>query len=144
MTSGVTSGRSPTGLLIHLGDDGTADGLDLLQLVLVLVGLRSLVSVEPAYGFLALVDDLLAVTLVQLALDVVVLNSGLHVEAVRLQAVLGSDAIFLLVVLILVLLGLRDHPLDVVLAETTLVVGDGDLLLLSRLLVDGRNVENSD
>ena len=145
--SAVTTASSFRGstsrLLVHLGDDGTADGLYLFQLILELVGICGLVGIEPAYGLLALVEDLLAVALVQLALDVIVLDSGLHVEAVRLQAVLCGDAVFLLFVLFLVFLSLGDHSLDVVLGETALVVGDGDLFLLAGRLVDGRNVEDA-
>ena len=79
-SSGLSSWGS-TGLLVHLRDDRAADGLDVLQLVLVLVSLSRLVGVEPADGLLALLFDLLAVGLVDLALDVVVLDGGLHVEA---------------------------------------------------------------
>ncbi len=134
---------STAGLLVHLGNDRAADGLDLLQLVLVLFRFGRLVAIEPADGLLALVQDLLAIGLVQLALDVVVLHGGLHVEAVRLEAVLGSDAILLLVILLLVLLGLGHHPLNFLFAEPALVIGDGDLLLLARRLVDGRDVEDA-
>lgn len=43
----------------------------------------------------------------------------------------------------LVFLGVVDHALDVVLAETSLVVGDGDLVLFTRRLVLRRHVQNA-
>ena len=65
------------------------------------------------------------------------------VEAVRLKAVLGSNAILLLFILVLILLGFRDHAFNILLAETTLVVGDGNLFLFSGRLIDGRHVEDA-
>ena len=52
-----------------------------------------------------------------------------HVEGVVLEAVLGLNTLLVLLILALVLLSLLDHALDLVLAETTLVVGDDDLVL---------------
>merc|ERR1712242_474865 len=88
---GSSSGRG-----VQLGDDGVADGLHLLLLLLELLNLGQLVSVQPLDGLIALVGHLLIV------------NGGLHVEAVALQTVLGGDPVLLLVVLVLELLGVVD------------------------------------
>ncbi len=52
-----------------------------------------------------------------------------HVKGIIFQAVLGVNPLLVLLVLHLVLLGFLDHPLDLVLAESTLVIGDDDLVL---------------
>merc|ERR1719300_1338302 len=128
--AGVEVGRSAARRLVQLGDDGVADALDLLLLVVKLLLLCQLVRVQPGDYLSALVDDLLLVLLTDLVLDLLVLDGGLHLEGVGLEGVLGGDAVLLLVVLVLVLLRLVHHALDLLLAQATLVVGDGDLVLL--------------
>ena len=49
----------------------------------------------------------------------------------------------MLLVLSLVLLRVLDHALDVLLAQATLVVGNGNLVLLARALVFGGHVEDT-
>uniref|UniRef100_A0A1I8I9W5 Secreted protein n=1 Tax=Macrostomum lignano TaxID=282301 RepID=A0A1I8I9W5_9PLAT len=129
--------------LVQLGDDGVAHLLELLLLMVVFVLLGGLVGVEPLDDVVALVQDGLLVVLGDLVLELLVLDSLAHGEGVALERVLGRDALLLLVVLGLVALGLVDHPLDVLLAETALVVGDGDLVLLVGALLHGGHVENA-
>merc|ERR1712107_727558 len=121
---------SSSSLLVELGDDGVAHSLHLLLLVLELLHLGELVGIQPLDGLVTLVSDLLLVVLADLVGDLLVLDGSLHVEAVALQAVLGRDPLLLLVVVILELLGVVHHPLNLFLGQTTLVVGDGDLVLL--------------
>merc|ERR1719429_257599 len=134
---------SSSSLLVELGDDGVAHSLHLLLLVLELLHLGELVSVQPLDGLVTLVSDLLLVVLADLVGNLLVLDGGLHVEAVALQAVLGRDPLLLLVVVILELLSVVHHPLNLFLGQTTLVVGDGDLVLLASALVAGGHVENT-
>ncbi len=61
--------------------------------------LGKLIGVEPLDGLVALLGDLVPVFLADLVLHLLVLYSRLHVEAVGLQAVLGSDTVLLLIVL---------------------------------------------
>merc|ERR1719331_60568 len=129
-TSGHAAGGA-AGVGVELGDDGVADGLHLLLLLRELLHLGQLVSVQPLDRLVALVADGLLVVLGDLVLDLLVVQSRLHVEAVALQAVLGADPLLLLLVLGLKLLGVVDHALDLFLAEPALVVGDGDLVLQS-------------
>uniref|UniRef100_A0A1I8IA95 Recep_L_domain domain-containing protein n=1 Tax=Macrostomum lignano TaxID=282301 RepID=A0A1I8IA95_9PLAT len=129
--------------LVQLGDDGVAHLLELLLLMVVFVLLGGLVGVEPLDDVVALVQDGLLVVLGDLVLELLVLDSLAHGEGVALERVLGRDALLLLVVLGLVALGLVDHPLDVLLAETALVVGDGDLVLLVGAFLHGGHVENA-
>merc|ERR1711966_503453 len=98
---------------VVLGHDRRADALDLLVLLLDLLGLR------------------LGVHLLAEALVVTGALSGTaHGVDVAIEAVLGVDALLLLLVLIRELLGLLDHLLDLLLRETALVVRDRDLLAL--------------
>ena len=53
--------------LVHLGDDGTASALQLLQLVLKLILLCQLVLVQPADGALYLLLNLFLVGSIKLA-----------------------------------------------------------------------------
>merc|ERR1712228_554681 len=133
-----TSGR-----LVELGDDGVAHRLHLLLLLLELLHLGKLVGVQPLDGLIALVSDQLLVVSGDLVGHLLVVNGGLHVEAVALQAVLGRDPVLLLVVLVLELLGVVDHALDLFLGQTALVVSDGDLVLLPSALVTGRHVQDT-
>ena len=57
----------PPPTLVHLGDDGAASALQLLQLVLKLVLLCQLVLVQPADGALYLLLNLLLVSRIKLA-----------------------------------------------------------------------------
>merc|ERR1712228_344173 len=134
---------STSGGLVELGDDRVADGLHLLLLLLELLNLGQLVGVQPLDGLIALVGDQLLVVSRDLVGHLLVVNGGLHVEAVALQAVLGRDPVLLLVVLVLELLGVVDHALDLFLGQTYLVVSDGDLVLLPSALVTGRHVQDT-
>ncbi|GMR52836.1 hypothetical protein PMAYCL1PPCAC_23031, partial [Pristionchus mayeri] len=140
--SGGASWRS-TGSLVQLGDDGVAHLLELLLLVLELVLLGGLVRVQPAEDLIALALDGLSVVGGDLVLELLVVEGLLHVEGVRLEGVLRADTLLLGIILSLQLLGIGHHLLDLVLRETSLVVGDGDLVLLSSGLVLGRDVEDT-
>ena len=106
--------------LVQLGDDRVANTLHLLLLVLELLDLSQLVGVQPLDGLVALVIDGLAVVVADLVLDLLVVDGGLHVEAVGLEAVLGRDALLLLLVLGLELLGVVNHALNLLLGEAAL------------------------
>lgn len=56
-----------TSALVHLGDDGRADALQLLELVLQLLCLCQLVGIQPADSLIHLLLNLLAVSRIQLA-----------------------------------------------------------------------------
>ena len=127
----------------HLLQDGHGNPLEGLLLLLVLLLLGALVCVEPGDGLLDGVLEFLLLVLGNLVLDLVGGDGSLEAVAVVLEAVLGLDAVAVGVVLGLVLLCLGDHALDLVLGETSLIVGDGDLLLLAGGLLDGGDVEDA-
>ncbi|URE40790.1 NAD-specific glutamate dehydrogenase [Musa troglodytarum] len=108
------TGHTAAGPLVHLRNDGIAQVLQLLHLVLELVDFGQLVGIEPLDRLVDCIFDLLLVGRRQLRRDLVVLHRVPHVVCVILQCVLGLD-------LLLVLLILR---------LPSLVVGDGDLVLL--------------
>merc|ERR1712203_565192 len=135
---GGSSGRG-----VQLGDDGVADSLDLLLLLGELLNLGQLVSVQPLDGVITLVSDQLLVVSGDLIGHLLVIDGGLHVEAVALQAVLGGDPVLLLGVLVLELLGVVDHALDLFLGQMSLIVSNGDLVLLASAFVAGRHVQDA-
>ena len=102
-----------------------------------------LVLVQPLDDLVALLHDLVLVLVADLILDLLILHGGLHLERVALYGVLGGDTIPLGLVVLLVFLGVGNHPLDVLLGETTLVVGDGDLVLFAGAGVAGDYVEDT-
>ena len=132
-----------TALTIELGDDGSADPLELLLLVFILVLLSALVGIQPGDDLTALVRDGLAVVSGDLVLDLIVLDGGLHVEGIALKGVLSGDSVSLFVVLSTVLLCIVDHALNVLLGETALVVGDGNFVLLAGALVSSTDVQDT-
>merc|ERR1719198_465850 len=135
--------RHATTRLVHFGHDGVAEALELLQLVLELVHLGELVGVQPGDGALNRLLNLLLVVSVNLAAHLVVLDGVAHVVGVVLKSVLGVHLLLVLLVLGLVLLRLLHHTLNLLLGQAALVVGDGDLVLLSGGLVLRRHVEDT-
>ena len=97
---------------VQLGDNGVAHALDLLLLVGELLDLGELIGIKPLDGLVALVGDQLLVIGGDLVGHLLVIDGGLHVEAVRLKTVLDIDLFLLLVVVVLQLLSVVDHPLN--------------------------------
>jgi len=85
-TAGHSLGHAAS--LVQLGDDGRADLLDLLQLVVELLLLGRLVGVQPLERTVARVQDLLLVVRADLGGHLLVLDRLFHVEAVGLERVL--------------------------------------------------------
>ena len=54
-----------------------------------------------------------------------------HVEGIVLQRVLGINPLLVSLILTLVLLSFLDHALNLILAESALVIGDGNLVLVT-------------
>ena len=111
--------------------------------MLILVLLSCLVLVQPVNDFLALVNHCLPFTLADLVLHLVILHCCPHIVCIALKAVLGCNTITLSIILGLVLLSFIHHSLDVVSTQTTLVVCNSDLVLLTRTLVDSRDIEDT-
>merc|ERR1719270_436573 len=129
-------------ILVKGCNDRVAYFLHVLLLVLVLLLAGQLVLPDPLEGLVTLVQDgLLLVAdlgLVQLR----VLHPRLEVEAVSLKTQLSFQALRLLLVVFLELLSVLHHLLNLVLGQSALVVGDGDLRLLTGRLVQGAHVQD--
>ncbi|PON56616.1 LOW QUALITY PROTEIN: Glutamate dehydrogenase, NAD-specific [Parasponia andersonii] len=137
-----TSSNVTTSTLVHLGDDGVADALKLLHLVLKLISLSELVAVKPLNSSINGVLNLLLVSISKLGGNLLVLDSVPHVVVV-LQGILGINLLLVLLILCLVFLRLLNHLLNFILGQSSLVVGDGDLVLLSCGLVLSRNINDT-
>jgi len=141
--TGHTSGGT-TGSLVDSSHNGVELALKLLLFGLELFGLGiSSGGLEPLEDLLGGFGDGGLVLFGELVLHLLVLELVLHLEAVVLETVLLLDLGADLVILILVLLSVRDEFVDFLLGETALIVGDGDLLVLARSFVHGRDVEDT-
>ena len=121
-------------------------GAHLLQLFLLMFKLLlfcCLVLVQSINDFLTLVNYRLPSALADLVLHLVILHCRPHVVRIALKTVLSSDTLTLGNVLRFVPLSLIHHSLDVVSTQTTLVIRDGNLVLLACALVDSRYIEDA-
>lgn len=123
--------------------DGVGDSLELLLLGLVLLLGGGGVGVNPLNGLVDLGLELLLIIGGELLLNLGVGDGVLERVGVGLEAVLGADTGSLSLILLLVLLGLGEHALDLLLGETTLVVGDDNLVGLAGTLLEGRDVHDT-
>jgi len=143
-TASFLTGTLTTGTLttVVLADDGLADTLDLFVLLLDLLGVLLRVRVHPTLtvGHLAL--DLFLLLVAQLILQGLV-DLGIKGVHVTIKLVLLVNSFLNLLILILELLGLLDHPVDLILSESALIVGDGDLFLLTGTLIFLTDVEDT-
>merc|ERR1719387_3241599 len=124
----AAAGRAAA-LLVDVGDDGRADVLDLLELLVEVLLLGLLVVVEPLVGLLERLLDRLLVVVADLVGDALlgVVELVLHRVDVVLELVARLDLLADLLVL----------------RQAALVVGDRDLLVLARALVLGADVEDA-
>jgi hypothetical protein len=136
----VTRGTAST---VELHHDGVGNGLELLLVLLVLLTSSLLALIEPGDNLVDLGLQLLLVGSIELLIDLGVAESVAERVGVRLKAVLGSDTLALGLILVLELLSLGQHALNVLLRQTTLVVGDDNLVGLAGTLLEGRDVHDT-
>jgi len=132
-----------SGGLVDLHHDWVELGLDFLVFGFHLLGVGGFVSFEPLEGGGGKVFDGLLVLVRELVLELLLVEGVLHLEAVVLKLVLGLDLSLDLVVLVLVFLGVTHHLVDFLLGKSTLIVGDGNLVLLSSGLISSRDVKDT-
>merc|ERR1719423_113207 len=99
--------------------------------------------VQDAEKYKSALSLIIALVLFSVLHHALFIKGRLHVEAVRLQAVLGGNSSALSLIIALVLFGVLHHALDLLLAEATLVIGDGDLVQLASGLVHSRHVQDT-
>ena len=78
-----------------------------------------------------------------MSLQLLLVEGVLHLEAVVLEDVLGLNSLADGIILSSELVSVGDHLLDLLLGESTLIVGDSDLLGLSAGLVASGNVKDT-
>merc|ERR1711865_1033271 len=93
-----------TGGLVHLHHDRVDDGLGLLLLGVEFISLSRLAAIEPVQGLLD--------TSLELILKLLLLKGVTKRVAVVLEAILGLDLLLVRLILRSVLLGLRNHAVD--------------------------------
>jgi len=124
-------------LLIDLSDDGIANALQFLHLLLKIVFVGFVVLVKPVFGIGKSIGNGALVVLVQLVGQLVLIfNCVAHLIDVVLECVLSVNAFLDSLVFVSELLSVEDHLLDLLLGEATLVVCDGDVLGLSSSLLN--------
>lgn len=128
---------------VHLGINRMHNLLQLLLLRLKLLGGSVLVLVEPLGDLIDLLLDFGFVSLIELVLELRVIQRGLHAVSKGLELVLRLDALRLGLILSAVLLSILDHLFNLIFAQTALVVGNGDVLLVAVGLVLGSDVQNA-
>ena len=130
-------------LSIDLLSNRIVDGLELLSLLLILILGSILIGVQPLVQFLALGIDLLTLGLGDFVLDLIVLDHRLNLIDVLLEVVLGLNLSLSLLVSLFVLFSLLDESVDLILGESSLLVGDGDIGGLSGSLVLSSDSKNT-
>jgi len=98
---------------------------------------------EPLEDLLGAFSDSSSIFFGEFILHLLVIELVLHLEAVVLESVFLLNSVLDLVILVLELLGIGDELVNFLLGETALIVGDGDLLVLTGSLVHGRDVEDT-
>jgi len=126
--------------LVNLSNDRIANALQFLHLLIegILVGI--VVGIEPVFGLSECVINGILVVFVQLVGKLVLIfNCVAHLIDVVLECVLRVNAFLNLLVFVGKLLCVEDHLLNLLLGQTTLVIGNGDVLLLSSSLLNTTN-----
>merc|ERR1719253_1412715 len=110
--------------LVDFHHDWVHNSLQLFLLCLKLVLFSKLVLVQPIQGFLNCRLDLVFV----ITLELLLLQSVAHCEAVVLKTVLSLNLALVLFILITILLCLLNHTVNLRLRQTALLISDGDLI----------------
>merc|ERR1711865_1310869 len=132
-----------TGGLVNLHHDRVDDAFALLLLGVEFISLSHLVAIKPVQGLLDSNLDLLLVASLELVPKLLLLKGVTKRVAVVLEAILGLDLLLVRLILRSVLLGLRNHAVDIRLRKTTLLVSDGDLVCLTGRLIRGGHVQDT-
>ena len=126
--------------LIDVGNDWIANALQILHLLFKRIFVSVIVGVKPVFGFCKGVSNGVLVVLIQLVGQLVLIfNCVAHLIDVVLECVLRVNAFLNLLVFVGKLLCVEDHLLNLLLGQTTLVIGNGDVLLLSSSLLNTTN-----
>ena len=139
----IRGGRSS--IAIQFSRNGVGDVLDLLEFLLeVFSGRRLTLRVDPFGDLLDGVQERLLVIGVQLATKTLrVTELGLEAVDVGREGVEGFDALLLGFVFCGELLSLGNHTVNLLLGETSLLIGDGDRFGFTGALVSGGDLHDT-
>ena len=118
--------------LVDFGNDWIANALQILHLGLEVIFVGIIVGVEPVFGLGESLGNCVLVLLFQLVGQLIlVLDSVAHLEDVVLESVLGVNLLLDKFIFLGELLGVKNHLLDFLFAETAFLVSDGDVFLFA-------------
>ena len=118
--------------LVDFGNDWIANALQILHLGLIVIFVGIIVGVEPVFCFGEGLSNCVLVLLFQLVGQLIlVLDSVAHLEDVVLESVLSVNLLLDKFIFLGELLGVKNHLLDFIFAETSFLVSDGDIFLFA-------------
>merc|ERR1719201_1582057 len=144
----ATSATAATAICtIVLRDDGGADAFDFFVLLLDLLGIRLGIGIQPGLAIFQGILNLLLLFGIKLLTEALVFTRPLycrpHGMDIAIKRVLCIHALLDLLVFIGKLFCFLDHLFDLLLSETTFIVGDRDLLRFTSSFVLSANIENA-
>mmetsp|Transcript_23351 Transcript_23351/g.17778 ORF Transcript_23351/g.17778 Transcript_23351/m.17778 type:complete len:267 (-) Transcript_23351:1160-1960(-) len=101
---------------------------------------RSLKPLDAFFG--GLFNDLLVI-LSELILELLIIEGVLHLEAVVFQTILGFNSLLDLLIFTLVLFSFIHHSFNIILAQSSLFIGNGDFVALSGPFVSSRDIHDT-
>jgi len=124
--------------LVDSGDDGVENGFNILLMLFVFFSMSFRVGFDPGEGITAELFELSAFFGREFILDLFILQRSSDRVAVVFETVLGFDLLLDEFILLLVLFSFTDHLFDFFFGESSLVVGDGNLVgFTSRFISSG-------
>lgn len=123
--------------LVDRSDDWIANALQFLHLLVKTILVGVIVGVKPVFGLRERFGNGVFVVLVQLVGQLVLIfNCVAHLKDVVLECVLSVNAFLDGLIFVGELLSVKDHLLDLLFGEATLVVGNRNVFRLSGSLFD--------
>mmetsp|Transcript_28486 Transcript_28486/g.54349 ORF Transcript_28486/g.54349 Transcript_28486/m.54349 type:complete len:262 (+) Transcript_28486:450-1235(+) len=130
--------------LINLADNRITDSFNLLQFLFILLLVSRRVVIQPLQCFgHSLINSCLVFLLQFISQLVTVANGVFHVVAVSFELVACIHLFLEELILFRILLSLLHHSLNLFLGKSTLVIGDGNFLLLPCALIFSCHIQNA-
>jgi len=132
-----------TSLLVDSHHNWVEFSLEFLLFALNSITISLWVALKPLETILGNGSDSVLLLFGEDSLELLLVKSVLHLEAVVLESVFGFDLLLHEFILSLEFFGVIDHLLDILFGESTLIVGNGNLLRFSSSLILGGNVKDT-
>jgi len=130
-----------TSFLVDSGDDGVENGFNILLMLFEFFSMSFGVGFDPSEGIFAQLFELSSFISREFILDLVILQRSSDRVAVVFEGVLGFDLLLDEFILLLVLFSFTDHLFDFFFGESSLVVGNGNLVGFTSRLIDSGDVQ---